>query len=222
MERRLLIAFALSFLIIVLSRPLWEQRKSPVGPGDSPTIPPPRTVTAPVQPKEPKTIAEASQRTEAKKAESEKLTTVETDLFRISFSNKEAVVKSWVLRKYSDSDGKPLDLIQTKHADLFGYPLAIKIDKEDEISKRLSNALFLCDINGNVNLSNGTPSQQSITFEFADPQVRVQKKMTFTRGSYAVGVNCLVWVNNRPADYSLLWRSGFGDSSVDERMAVRR
>ena len=25
-----------------------------------------------------------------------------------------------------------------------------------------------------------------------------------------------------PTDYTLLWRSGFGDSSVDERMAVRR
>jgi YidC/Oxa1 family membrane protein insertase len=222
MERRLLIAFALSFLIIVLSRPLWEQRKSPTGSGDLPTTPVSGAGPAPVQPSPTNTIAKASQGSEPRKAESEKLTTVETDLFRISFSNREAVVKSWILHKYSDSDGKPLDLIQAKQADLFGYPLALKIDKEDEISKRLSNALFVCDANGNVNLSSSGPAQQSLAFEFADQQLRVQKKMTFSRGSYAVGVNCLVWLNNRPSDYRLLWRSGFGDPSVDERMAVRR
>jgi YidC/Oxa1 family membrane protein insertase len=222
MERRLLIAFALSFLIIVLSRSLWEQSKSPAGQGPSPVATIAKSVAPPVPLREEKTVAPTEQGTEPKKAESERLVTVETDLFKISLSNKEAVIKSWILSKYSDSDGKPLDLIQAKYADTYGYPLGLKIDKEEEISKRLSKALFLCDTNGSVRLADSTSTQQSITFEFADQELRVQKKITFSRGSYAVGVRCLAWLNNKPTDYTLLWRSGFGDSSVDERMTVRR
>ena len=158
---------------------------------------------------------------EPKKAASERLIDVETDLFRLRLSNREAVVKSWVLKKYSDSDGKPLDLIQSKKADVFGYPLALKLDKEEAISKRLAGVLYLSDAVGNVSLTPQT-SVQSINFEFADQDVRVEKKLTFTLGSYAVGVQCRVWINNKPADYTLLWKSGFGDPSVDERMAVRR
>jgi YidC/Oxa1 family membrane protein insertase len=222
MERRLLIAFALSFLIIVLSRPLWEPPKNQVAPPvpSTPTSAP-KGLEAPSRPVEKDQGPSVESQAENKKAESEKLVEVETDLFKLSLSNREAVVKSWILKKYSDSDGKPLDLIQAKKADMFGYPLGLRIDKEEEISKRLSSALFLSDPPGNLNLSQSMPTQ-SITFEFADRDLRVQKKLTFSQGSYAIGIQCLVWVNNRPADYSLLWRSGFGDSSVDERMAVRR
>jgi YidC/Oxa1 family membrane protein insertase len=222
MERRLLIAFALSFLIIVLSRPLWEQSKSPAGQGSSPAATVAKSAAPPVASREENRVAQAEQGTEPKKAESERLVTVETDLFKISLSNREAVIKSWILSKYSDSDGKPLDLIQAKYADAYGYPLGLKIDKEEEISKRLSKALFLCDTSGSVRLADSASTQQSITFEFADQELRIQKKITFSHGSYAVSVRCLAWLNNKPVDYTVLWRSGFGDPSVDERMAVRR
>jgi YidC/Oxa1 family membrane protein insertase len=221
MERRLLIAFALSFLIIVLSRSLWEQPKTPARQEVPSATTVAKRATPPTPSTEEKAIVSAEQVAEPRKAESERLITVETDLFKISLSNKEAVVKSWILRKYSDSDGKPLDLIQPKNADIFGYPLGLKVEKEEEVSKRLSNTLFLCDANGDVSLTTGAPSR-SITFEFADQEMHVQKKLTFSQGSYAIRVQCLFWLNNKPADYSLLWRSGFGDSSVDERMAVRR
>src|SRR5437867_4494582 len=184
MERRLLIAFALSFLIIVLSRSLWEQSKSPAGQGPSPAATVAKSVAPPAPSREENTVAPAERGTEPQKAESERLVTVETDLFKISLSNKEAVIKSWILRKYSDSGGKPLDLIQAKYADIYGYPLGLKIDKEEEISKRLSKALFLCDTNGSVRLADSATTQQSITFEFADQELRVQKKITFSQGSY--------------------------------------
>ena len=221
MERRLLIAFALSFLIIVLSRPLWETQKKQVATSPSLPVATPNASQVFIPPAKEKPISIPEHEAEPKKAASERLIEVETDLFKVRLSNKEAVLKSWVLKRYSDSDGKPLELIQSKRAEMFGYPLGLKIEKEEAISKRLASALFLTDATGNVNVTPQAPTQ-SISFEFADQDLRVEKRLTFTQGSYAVAVQSRVWINSRPADYTLLWRSGFGDPSVDERMAVRR
>src|SRR5437667_9619459 len=142
MERRLLIAFALSFLVIMLSRPLWEQHKSPDVPFSSQavsakrSIEPEKTVSPPSQGHATEAAAEH------KSAESERLIEVGTDLYKLTLSNKEAVVKSWILNKYTDSDGRPLDLINQKKSDLFGYPLGLKIDKQEETSQALRKALF--------------------------------------------------------------------------------
>src|SRR5207237_6833964 len=108
MERRLLIAFALSFLVIMLSRPLWEPARPPHVPSSSQGVPakksiePGKTVASPSQ--EPATEAVA----EPKSADIDRLIEVETDLYKLTLSNREAVVRSWVLKRYTDSDGKPL------------------------------------------------------------------------------------------------------------------
>jgi YidC/Oxa1 family membrane protein insertase len=222
MERRLLIAFALSFLVIMLSRPLWEPHKSPDVRSSSQavsakkSIEPEKTVTPPSQ--GPPTEAGA----EPKSAESERLIEVGTDLYKLTLSNKEAVVKSWILNKYTDSDGRPLDLINQKKSDLFGYPLGLKIDKEEETSQALRKALFFSAAPSQLSLTSSATRSQSIAFEFSDQNVRVQKTLTFYQGSYTVDIDCGVWLSGKPSNFWLLWRSGFGDSTVDERMAVRR
>jgi YidC/Oxa1 family membrane protein insertase len=217
MERRLLIAFALSFLVIMLSRRLWEPQKPPV-------------VSPPIQTSQTSTRVQQDSTTVpgpvnqlklgTRKAESERLIEVDSDLYRITLSNREAVVRSWILKKYTDSDGKPLDLINPQKADLFGYPLGLKVDREDDISKTLSRALFFTQAPAKIDLI-GQPTKD-ITFEYSEQDLRVQKRMVFTQGSYLVQVECQVWQNGKPCNYLLLWRSGFGDSSVEERLAVHR
>lgn len=160
--------------------------------------------------------------TENRKADDERYTEVETDLFRIKLSNKEAVLHSWVLKKYKDSHGKPLDLVDQKKVELFGYPLSLKIDKEEEATKLLKTALFASSSPASVALSAEGSQTQAVVFEYADASLRVIKKLVFTRGSYIVDVECKVWVHSRPANYYLNWSSGFGDSSVEPRMAVHR
>jgi len=36
--------------------------------------------------------------------------TLDTDLYNVVFTNRGASVKSWTLKKFKDSDGKPLEL----------------------------------------------------------------------------------------------------------------
>jgi YidC/Oxa1 family membrane protein insertase len=58
---------------------------------------------------------------------SESTTTIENKLYRIQFSNRGAQVTSWVLKgpQFTNSEGKPLDLVNSQAAKLFGYPLSV-------------------------------------------------------------------------------------------------
>ena len=59
-------------------------------------------------------------------AGAESTTVVENELYRITFSNRGAQVISWLLKgPYTDTQGKPLDLVNTQSAKLFGYPLSL-------------------------------------------------------------------------------------------------
>jgi len=44
-------------------------------------------------------------------ASSETTTTIENEKFRITFTNKGAQVQHWILKGFTDSTGKPLDMV---------------------------------------------------------------------------------------------------------------
>ncbi len=58
-------------------------------------------------------------------ANSETTTTIENELYRITFSNRGGQVTSWILKRYPDDQGKPLDLVHQQAAKLFGFPLSL-------------------------------------------------------------------------------------------------
>ena len=47
-------------------------------------------------------------------AAAETTTVVENELYRITFSNRGGQAVSWILKKYKDDAGKPLDLVNSK------------------------------------------------------------------------------------------------------------
>ena len=49
-------------------------------------------------------------------AAAETTTTVENEKYRIIFTNKGAQVQHWILKHYTDSTGKPLDMVQLQTA----------------------------------------------------------------------------------------------------------
>ena len=53
-------------------------------------------------------------------ASAETETTVENELYKIVFTNRGAQVKHWILKKYFDTSGKPLDMVQPQLAARFG------------------------------------------------------------------------------------------------------
>ena len=87
-----------------------QPNAKPAGPPTTQPNPPSATPTAPVV-----------------QAGSETTTVVENSLYRVTFSNRGAQVISWVLKgpQFTNSDGKPLDLVHDQAAGLFGYPLSV-------------------------------------------------------------------------------------------------
>ena len=124
MERRLLLVFALTFLVIILFEPMLKkylpQPPEPVKSQPAAQVaPPPATAppaSKPQAPAEPALTKEASSETE---------TVVENDVYRITFTNRGAQVKSWILKKYDDDSGKPLDLVNPSASEKYGYPLSL-------------------------------------------------------------------------------------------------
>ena len=76
-----------------------------------------------------------------RKPSAESTTVVENELYRITFSNRGAQVTSWILKKYKNDDGHPLDLVNHEAADKFGYPLSL-FTYDQGMRTRLQHAML--------------------------------------------------------------------------------
>src|SRR5687767_9983434 len=117
-EKRMLLAFALVGLVLVLSQFLL----GPQAPSKSgPTQKQPATAQQAKPPAEAPPVANAAtQAAEAASgavaAQQEQTQTLETNVYRIVFNNRGGVVRSWQLKTYRDSTGKPLELVNAGSA----------------------------------------------------------------------------------------------------------
>jgi YidC/Oxa1 family membrane protein insertase len=206
MERRLLIVFALTFLVIMLFQPLLK-KFAPQPPANQQTQPAQNqaqapaagtaatTLTAPIP--TPRKGAPAS-----KQAAAETETVIENNLYRIVFTNRGGRVKSWVLKKYKDHpNGNPLDLVNPAAADKYGYPLSLW-SYDENFRNKLNSALYVATVT-----SPTLPSE--ITFEYSDGDLSVRKNFKFDQ-SYVVGVQTSVQVRGSEVSALPMWPSGFG------------
>ena len=127
MEKRLLLVFAITFLIILISQPLLK-KYLPQTPETKPADQS-QPQNQPVNPT-PQAAAAGSTPTAvpvqgAKQAASEAEPVVENDLYKIRFTNRGGQVKSWVLKKFKDDKGQPLELVNATAAAKYGYPLSL-------------------------------------------------------------------------------------------------
>ncbi|HUB30335.1 MAG TPA: membrane protein insertase YidC [Terracidiphilus sp.] len=136
-------------------------------------------------------------------AASETETTVENELYRIVFTNRGAQVKSWILKKYYDTSGKPLDLIQPQLAERFGLPLSL-YTYEQPLTTDLNQSLYQASTTGTL-LAPGT-----LTFHYAQGGLDVTKTIRFD-SSYVVGITVSVRRNGAPVRALVTWPAGLGD-----------
>ena len=167
---------------------------------------PAQSTSAPAQasavlPRAPKAPASVS----TKQAASETETVIENDLYRITFTNRGAQAKSWVLKKYLDDKGKQLDLVNQNAAAKFGYPLSLWT-YDDGLRTKLSSALYVSSASGTLN----APSK--LEFEYSDAGLTVKKTFEFDH-TYVVQVITSVFQNDAPVWAFPAWPAGFGDQS---------
>ncbi len=150
----------------------------------------------------------------AKQAAAESTVVVENDLYRITFTNRGGLVKSWVLKNSQDVHGKPLNVINEAGAAQWGYPLSLWTWDEG-LRNKLNSAMYVPSATGTIQ----APGQ--LTFEFADGDVTVRKSFRFEAGSYAIRIESSVvragnYVTALPA-----WPSGFGDAESPAAYAAQ-
>ncbi|MFZ0684560.1 MAG: membrane protein insertase YidC [Terriglobales bacterium] len=206
MERRLLIVFALTFLVIMLFQPLLKKYGSqPPAKTESsqPASPNQAQFPTPAAPSQSSTSAgNTSTNTTAVQAAAESDTVIENAVYRIVFTNRGGRVKSWTLKKYTDDKGGPLELVNSQAAEKYGYPLTLW-SYDETLRNKLNSALY-------VATSSAGTAPAEIKFAYADGDVSVQKTYKFDAASYVVGVETVVEVNGSQVTAFPMWPAGFG------------
>ncbi|MGA3088650.1 MAG: membrane protein insertase YidC [Terriglobales bacterium] len=219
MERRLLIVFALTFLVIMLFQPLLKkygpqppakpENSQAAGPNLSPVAPQPG---APPSPPIATAPAVGGIRSTPVQAPRESETVMENDVYRIVFTNRGAQVKSWVLKKHFDDKGGPQELVNAEASRLYGYPLSLW-SYDETLRKRLDSALY-------VATSSASTAPAEVKFAYDDGELSVQKSFTFDRSSYVVGVKTAVYQKGAPVAAFPMWPAGFGGDTTGPQYAL--
>jgi YidC/Oxa1 family membrane protein insertase len=207
-EKRLLLIFLISFVFMLLAQPLLKKY--------FPTPPPQKTAQTRAdlsvrlrrrsqQHPRPPWPRLTSAPAVTKQAAAETKTVIESDLYRVTFTNRGAQVKSWILKKFdNDAENGKLDLVNSTAATQYGYPLSLWA-YDEELRGRLNSALYVAKQDG-----------RQITFEYSDPDLTVRKVFKFD-DTYVVKVDASVTYKGSPKESLLAWPSGFGDQASPAR-----
>ncbi len=128
--------------------------------------------------------------------------TLDTDLYNVVFTNRGASVKSWTLKKFKDSDGKPLELANQKGAAKFGSPFTFEF-RDKQPSSDLNKGLWVAH-----------PGQETISFEYSDGRTHATKTFALQPNSYLVQYSDQVMQGETGLPHLVQWRGGFGDMAV--------
>ncbi len=210
-EKRMLLAFALTMLVLLAMQPFISRytKQQTTAPASAPPA-----ASAAAQPQASPVPPSAAVSKPAKAADAESETVVENDLYTITFTNRGAQVKSWILKNYRDDKGNPLELVNTLAASKYGYPLSLW-SYDPGLRKKLSDALYVASATGEQH----PPS--SLTFEYSDGGTIVRKTFSFDH-SYVVKAETSVYVNGSAVEALLAWPAGFGDQTTPASYAAAR
>lgn len=140
-------------------------------------------------------------------AEAEREIVVETDQFEVTFSNRGAVVKRWVLKDYKDVRGEPLNLVHQAGAEEHGYPFRLQLSGGESLPG-LDDALY--QVNEGPDRRTG---DAVVEFQYADGAREVRKTFHFRSKGYELDVETEVIENGAPRMHLIAWAGGFGDTA---------
>jgi YidC/Oxa1 family membrane protein insertase len=223
MERRVLLAITLSFLVLflfqrfVMPPPTPARNASATSAGQAPpaaasnasaadTLAPstgaPRTA-APPAPEIAATLGEASGRE----------IVVENSKVRAVFSNRGGTLLHWVLKEYRDNAGEPLDLVPSGTGEGATKPFTLTVD-DRATSDRLNAAHYRVTVGGQAagDRVDATASPQTIVFESQTADgLTVKKTFSIEPTSYVLAFTAEVSSGTQPLNPTIHWGPGLGD-----------
>jgi YidC/Oxa1 family membrane protein insertase len=204
MEKRILIAFLLSFAVLYASRFLFPPPPPPEKPATSaeaPVVPPP----APVASSTPIAATDG----EPVEASAEKSEAIDTALYRAEVSNVGGVLKSFRLKKFPDLAGKPTELVDSWAGRRAGFPLAI-VTGDTTLDKLLAEAKFVSTLDGN-----------KVTLEYRGGGIHARKTMDFDPEKYQIRISTELVKNETAVPHSIVFQGEISDQSIADVPAKR-
>lgn len=218
MEKRLIIAIALSFVILFAWQALFVK------------TPPPQPESTPQEQTEeardlppviPQAKADSSAETASTQAETpppaeskaisgerRQEISIDTPLYRAVWSSQGAVLTSWRLKQHRDDSGEDLELVSQASRELNLYPMSLKTD-DSQFDALINGALYLPS-RTRLELVSEDETQE-LVFEFADGEGnRVEKRFIFWAGGYDMEMQVRAWKNGQPLEPYLVWGPQFG------------
>ena len=228
MERRLLLAIVLTFVVLTayqwlvpgvpppgpaLSGPSSTSAPSAQAPNPTPDAPP---VTTPSSPSEPPVSAPIETiRGDA----AERTVTVDNGLVRAVFSNRGATLSAWHLALYQGPDGKPVDLVPHDLPANQPKPFSLQLDDAAKTA-RVNTALFTVTpmADGHAGVSAGSSNLDArggpvtLVFEYQDAAgLHALKQVRIEPNSYVVIVSMKVSDGGRAINPTIQWGPALGD-----------
>jgi YidC/Oxa1 family membrane protein insertase len=207
MEKRTLLAFALSVVVLMVFQLVYRPQEDPptagdqlvqgpgAGPGSSPGASSPDI-------EELKSVVATAPPAGELRAEKGEELPVETSLYSVRISNTGGVLKSFKLKTYTDAQGQPIELIDEKIATQAGWPLTI-VSGDTDIDAELAKADFVVNRQGD-----------DITLEFASGGLYARKILRFSRENYELALESSLTRGGKWVPHSFAWQGGFGDQSI--------
>jgi len=150
----------------------------------------------------------------AKGEPQERSIVVENGLYRVEFSNRGGVVKSWQLKKYRD-DAKPprtLDLVHPDaSAELNAWPLSVALSNND-LDQSANTGLYVVRAK-NESAPGTLTAPAELDFSWSDGHLEITKHFRFDE-SYVVQTEVSAKLDGKPITAGLSWLGGFGDVTV--------
>jgi YidC/Oxa1 family membrane protein insertase len=217
MEKRVLIAVFLSFLVLYAYQAIVPQPKRPTPrPAATPasqqaaaaTPGAPSAATPDVSsPAQPPAAAPATAPAVADAAERDVV--VDVGPVRATFTNKGAVIKRWELTRYFDQAGRPIDLVPAGLPESSPRPFTLRV-ADEKTTARLNAAFFKVSAPEAVD---ATSQPATLVFEYdSGDGLRAKKTFRMDPESYVVTFSVEVTEGNATLNPAVEWGPGLGDS----------
>jgi len=212
-ERRLLLAVALSLLVVTAYQLLFPQARPQ--PTPSPRAAAPATTTpaasASPPPARPPVGARPAPAAPVIGDNQERRVEVDGADLSLALTNRGARLVSWRLVHYVDARGRPEDMVQT----VPGGPRPLDLETGDAaLDARLREALFQAST-PHLELRNS--AERRLLLQFSDGEVHAEKSLSFEERGYLVGVEARVRRNGQELPVRVVWGPGIGTPTPAER-----
>ncbi len=231
MERRVLVAVFLSFLVLYGYQAFFVPQEPPPSATSTPQSQP---VTLPADtrsatesgsaPPSPGTLEQASPAPVSDAPlvgeADERDIRVESDLVTAVFTNRGAVLKSWRLKRYLDDANQPLELVPAQVTPNQERPFTLGLG-DPALDARLGQALFRVD--SSEASRDATAAPVTLTFEFHEQAgLRVRKAFSISPASYVVTVEVTVEQDGQSLIPALRWGPALGDVTGEVNQYLQR